>query len=1004
MEDWKRNDILFCDETRGYKAAFEEANKHNIVTFIGGPGSGKTATARHIALLFERLGWEVVPVCKEEEIIRYGNCNIRQVFVLDDILGVFALDMTRFNNIASSEKSIIRSLSNSKSKLLLTCRKTVYNEAIVLKLFVFQNIVDLENMNNELNELEKMKILKTHCSKAGVDEKFYTNLSLMNAKIMVPFLCQLFAVNVNYQIIGSKFFARPFEILLEEMSKLQKTNTAQYASLVLCLVNNKQLSIDTMPSKQVKEMIYNSCGLDRGTADRKIFDALTYIEDTFVVKFENKFSFIHDSIYETVAYHYGQEFPEHILEFMPSNFIANKVVVDGNPSFDDLSIKIKERHFSKLAERLYSDLESNKLFDVFMNKALKYQPFLNVFFQLIKKKSYEVFKNTFFTPRTGNCEHLIDYEDKAGRTFENMYRDETVRRELLTDKRVQEQQEKREQHNGIYGNDVTHTIRMISWVVYYGHTHLLQEIVNHVHDHNDSTDIVFGSNIEEQARLLILSVYNSDPCLVELILRYVKKESIDATPTYMSDIDYLEDNYHRTIEPLNAACHYGYLQIVKLLVQSGVNVNLCEYHEFPLSVATENGDYEIVKYLAENGADVNAFKPRVDITDGSAPPLYIASAYGYTAIANCLVQNGADVNKDMFSKRTPLLEASIRGVIDIVKMLVENGADVNFCEYQKKSPLFTASEAGHSDIVSYLVKSGSDINLCDIYGKSPLLISIETGHFDVVQILIINNCKINTQETGYTLPLTFALMQGNVEIATYLIQKGADYNMQNEYGVTSMQLALWKNHTEILQQIISLENEIRPIPHSGNYILYKLLEDMHHFKVSPETISSTNMSSEAEGRNYMNYSVALLTFICKFADEDDLKHLYELGLCSKYDVEKEQALLLLKIITNTDVTKRVDKIKSLLDVGISSDVRNQVYVYLLKQTITILDQRRNEMRENEKKWNNNPQEMFFKTLSETLGSRQNSIPMKNLIDYNVEVEEYSSIMTLLKQRTRRLSF
>ncbi|CAG2243668.1 recD [Mytilus edulis] len=106
----KRQDIVFCDETQGYREAFEEAKKHHIVTFIGGPGSGKTATARHIALLFERLGWEVVPICKEEEILRYGNCHIRQVFLLDDILGSFAVDMSRFNNIVSCEINIIRSL------------------------------------------------------------------------------------------------------------------------------------------------------------------------------------------------------------------------------------------------------------------------------------------------------------------------------------------------------------------------------------------------------------------------------------------------------------------------------------------------------------------------------------------------------------------------------------------------------------------------------------------------------------------------------------------------------------------------------------------------------------------------------------------------------------------------------------------------------------------------------------------------------------------------------
>jgi ABC-type oligopeptide transport system ATPase subunit len=31
----------------------------NYMTIIGEPGSGKTATARHIALQLERKGWEV---------------------------------------------------------------------------------------------------------------------------------------------------------------------------------------------------------------------------------------------------------------------------------------------------------------------------------------------------------------------------------------------------------------------------------------------------------------------------------------------------------------------------------------------------------------------------------------------------------------------------------------------------------------------------------------------------------------------------------------------------------------------------------------------------------------------------------------------------------------------------------------------------------------------------------------------------------------------------------
>ncbi|CAC5383289.1 unnamed protein product [Mytilus coruscus] len=315
LKDWKRHDIVFCNKTRGYKEANEEVNKQIMVTFIDCPGSGKTVTGRHIALLFERMGWEVIPVYKEDELVRYENGNIRQMFLLNDVLRSFALDLSRLNNIVSCKKNILNSINN-RSKIVFTCRKTVYNEAIGLKPFVLEHIVDLESKTNELNELEKIRILTSHCLKAGVDKKFVE---------------------------------RPFDYLLEELNKLQKTNTAQYLSLVLCLVNDRKLSKENLPSKNVKKNIYNSCGLDRRTADRKIIDALSHIEGTYVVMIESDYSYIHDSIYEANAFHYGQVFPEQILEYMPRNCIANKVMVFGNTSYDALSIQITENHFSKLA-------------------------------------------------------------------------------------------------------------------------------------------------------------------------------------------------------------------------------------------------------------------------------------------------------------------------------------------------------------------------------------------------------------------------------------------------------------------------------------------------------------------------------------------------------------------------------------------------------------------------------------------------------------------------------
>ena len=76
---------LFYDETEGVTAVLNMVKSKNYMTIIGGPGSGKTATAHHIALQLEEQGWEVVPVCRLEEIIQYGDRDHKQVFVLDDV-------------------------------------------------------------------------------------------------------------------------------------------------------------------------------------------------------------------------------------------------------------------------------------------------------------------------------------------------------------------------------------------------------------------------------------------------------------------------------------------------------------------------------------------------------------------------------------------------------------------------------------------------------------------------------------------------------------------------------------------------------------------------------------------------------------------------------------------------------------------------------------------------------------------------------------------------------
>jgi hypothetical protein len=56
---------------------------------------------------------------------------------------------------------------------------------------------------------------------------------------------------------------------------------------------------------------------------------------------------------------------DQILKYLSSSYIANKVTVYEQASNEDLCIHLSEDMYLPLAERLYTDIQSMNLFDVF---------------------------------------------------------------------------------------------------------------------------------------------------------------------------------------------------------------------------------------------------------------------------------------------------------------------------------------------------------------------------------------------------------------------------------------------------------------------------------------------------------------------------------------------------------------------------------------------------------------------------------------------------------------
>ena len=116
-------------------------------------------------------------------------------------------------------------------------------------------------------------------------------------------------------------------------------------------------------------------------------------------------------------------------------------------------------------------------------------------------------------------------------------------------------------------------------------------------------------------------------------------------------------------EPLRYAVSYGHLDIVDFLLKAGADIHIAE--DSLMNTAGRFGNLEIMKLLLKYGAD-----PKID----SNLTLLQASTYGHDSVVKLLIEHGADIH----SNDDHALRAVVgRGNVELVRFLLENGANVH---------------------------------------------------------------------------------------------------------------------------------------------------------------------------------------------------------------------------------------------------------------------------------------------------------------------------------------
>lgn len=228
---------------------------------------------------------------------------------------------------------------------------------------------------------------------------------------------------------------------------------------------------------------------------------------------------------------------------------------------------------------------------------------------------------------------------------------------------------------------------------------------------------------------------------------------------------------------------WGKRRVVEILLENGADL-LERRGNFELSIlgkAIGFGNLELTKLVLDHGGDIE--QGRIHF-----PPLCFAAYQRQEGIVQLLIERGESLQRtDGRYGRNALSWAASRGNTAVFNRLLQTpGIGWDDADRIGRTPLFYAAVKGHDMLFKQLRLLGSDIHRQDRFGLTPLIVAVQHGHRDLIRQILDNHPLSQEPQDRFGRSLSWWIRAtGNTWIRDLLIRYGmrlGDAQMGQEYS------------------------------------------------------------------------------------------------------------------------------------------------------------------------------------------------------------------------------